>query len=121
MKILCTLLLAEILFLAFVSIMPPMIITIVNEPKQVPTEIREVTAYNLVEGQTDDTPCMGAVGPKYDLCEMAKVQQLCATRAYPLWTELSVGGITCTVVDRPAAKYGQRIDLVLPTLKDAKR
>ena len=84
-----------------------------------PEAFREVTAYTLRPEETDSTPCETALGPKVDICEWSKKEQLCATRAYPLLTRLKVGDIECIVVDRPAEKYGERIDLVMATREEA--
>ena len=92
-------------------------IEIVNPPIQ--AEIRTVTAYTLRPEETDSTNCETALGPRVNICEWAKREQLCATRAYPLLTRLQVGDIECIVVDRPAKKYGERIDLVMPTVETA--
>jgi len=84
-----------------------------------PEAFREITAYTLRPEETDSTPCETALGPKVDICEWSKKEQLCATRAYPLLTRLKVGDIECIVVDRPAEKYGERIDLVMATREEA--
>ena len=92
-------------------------IEIVNPPIQ--AEIRTVTAYTLRPEETDSTNCETALGPRVNICEWAKREQLCATRAYPLLTRLQIGDIECIVVDRPAKKYGERIDLIMPTVEQA--
>ena len=82
-------------------------------------EIRTVTAYTLRPEETDDTPCETALGKKVDVCEWSKRELLCATRAYPLLTRLRVGDLECIVADRTAQKYGERVDLLLPTVEEA--
>src|SRR3990167_6234917 len=84
-----------------------------------PGAFRTVTAYTLRPEETDSTPCETALGPKVDICEWSKREQLCATRAYPLLTRLKVGDMDCIVVDRPAIRYGERIDLVMATREEA--
>jgi 3D (Asp-Asp-Asp) domain-containing protein len=84
-----------------------------------PEAFGEVTAYTLRPQETDSTPCETALGPKVDICEWSKREQLCASRAYPLLTKLQVGDIQCIVVDRPAVKYGERVDLIMSTVEDA--
>lgn len=91
-------------------------IIIINRPE---VKIREVTAYTLRPQETDSSPCETALGPKVNICEWAKKEQLCATRDYPLLTRLQVGDVECIVVDRPAKKYGERIDLIMPTVESA--
>ena len=86
-----------------------------------PEAYRTITAYTLRLEETDSTPCETALGPKIDICEWSKREQLCATRAYPLLTKLKVGDIECIVIDRPAKKYGERIDLVMQTVEEAKK
>lgn len=74
------------------------------------------TAYNVGNpNQTDDTPCIGAAN--VDLCELVdKGHCVLAANAYPLGTTLYVYELEteCTVLDRTAQKYHNRIDLAFP-------
>ena len=92
--------------------------------KDVDDGIRIVTAYNLVPEQTDDNPCTTAYwknGKPVDICELAKEIRLCATRLYPLETKLEIENVgECLVVDRTAKKYSDRVDVVFPTIQEAK-
>src|SRR3990167_1749670 len=92
---------------------------VVEAVSELPGAYRTITAYTLRPEETDSTPCETALGPKVDVCEWSKKEQLCATRAYPLLTKLKVGDMNCIVVDRPAVKYGERIDLVMATREEA--
>jgi len=79
------------------------------------------TAYNLTESQTDSTPCVGAWNN--NLCEiLEKTPSKCivATRLYDNHTLLDIKGFgRCEVLDKTSKKYGDRIDLLLPTYEEA--
>jgi 3D (Asp-Asp-Asp) domain-containing protein len=77
-----------------------------------------VTAYTLRPEETDNTPCLTAYG---NICGLAKVEQLCATRLYPLGTRLRVGNIECLVVDRPAIQNSHIVDILMKTVNEALR
>lgn len=81
--------------------------------KEAKGTIREVTAYNSVEAQTDSTPCIGADGT--DLCQRyEKGECLVATNAYPLGTKLEIQGFgACTVADRMNKRYKERVDIFM--------
>ncbi|MCD4704633.1 3D domain-containing protein [bacterium] len=72
-----------------------------------------VTAYNLVEWQTDNTPCIGASGD--DLCELIDQGiSTCAANFVPLGTSLEIEGIgRCLVLDRLNKRYPSRIDITM--------
>lgn len=68
-----------------------------------------VTGYNLVEGQTDATPCIGASGK--DLCGKDGHFTVACPRKYPLGTVFEIDGFFYTCEDRLAKKYDDRIDI----------
>lgn len=68
-----------------------------------------VTGYNLVEGQTDATPCIGASGK--DLCGEQGHFTVACPRKYPLGTVFEIDGFYYTCEDRLAKKYDDRIDI----------
>ena len=81
--------------------------------------IREVTAYNSVENQTDKTPCIGAFG---DICKLYKDKGLniCATNRFPAGTVLEIENYgRCVVWDRMNKRYQERIDIYMD--KDVQR
>ncbi len=75
--------------------------------------IREVSAYNSLPEQTDDSPCISADGT--DICRRHKNGEcIVATNAYPLKTRLRIDKIgDCTVADRTHARYADRVDLFM--------
>ena len=75
--------------------------------------IREVTAYNSFESQTDSSPCVSA--DSSNICERyAKGEQICAANFVPLGTKLRIDKFgTCTVADRMNKKYGNRVDIYM--------
>lgn len=81
------------------------------------------TAYNLEAGQTDEAPCIGAGG--HNLCDISREKPgkcIVATRLYNLHQLLYVEGFgECEVLDRTSQKYGNRIDIVMPTYEEAIR
>jgi len=69
--------------------------------------IREVTMYNSLPEQTDDTPCISADGT--NICELD--YNVCATNAFPFGTVLYVDKLgECVVHDRMNKRYKERID-----------
>lgn len=72
--------------------------------------VRSVSAYNSVPEQTDSTPCIGASGD--NLCELyALGQNICASNAFPLGTQITVDGLgTCIVLDRMNRRYTETVD-----------
>lgn len=69
-----------------------------------------VTAYNSVEGQTDDSPCISANG--WNICEKLKAGINTCAAAMPFGMKLHIEGFgTCIVSDRLAPKYANRVDL----------
>ena len=81
-----------------------------------PLNLLEVSAYNLVEWQTDDTPCVGAAG--IDQCttdpNRYKADYFLASNGYEMWTLLEIEGVgTGVVVDRMHSRYTDRIDICM--------
>lgn len=71
---------------------------------------KTVTAYNSVPAQTDSSPCISADGS--DICKLYAQGDYSCAAALPFGTKLSIPGFgTCTVRDRLAAKYSQRVDI----------
>lgn len=79
------------------------------------------TAYTLIEGETDSSPCIGA--GNHNLCDIKKEEPnkcIAAHRTYALHTRINVEGIgECEILDRTSEKYGNRIDLVFNTREEA--
>ena len=73
--------------------------------------IATVTAYNSVEEQTDDDPCIAADGT--DICyALRHGERACAANGFRFGTRLDVPGIgQCVVRDRTASRFGSRIDV----------
>jgi 3D (Asp-Asp-Asp) domain-containing protein len=74
---------------------------------------REVTAYNLIDEQTDDTPCIGASGD--DMCErLDKGEKICAANFVPLRSKLYIDGLgECLVLDRMNGRFNHRVDIAM--------
>ena len=91
--------------LSDITIPKPVKAVVAVEIKQ--GEIREVTAYNSVPWQTDDSPCVSADGT--NICELD--YNVCATNAFPLGTKLYVDKLgECVVHDRMNKRYKERVD-----------
>lgn len=75
--------------------------------------IRQVTAYNSLERQTDTSPCIGAFG--YDICKLyQKGIQVCATNAFAKGTILEIQNFgKCLVADRMNGRYKNRVDIFM--------
>lgn len=75
----------------------------------------EVSAYNLVPGQTDSTPCKGATGE--NLCSPS-MRNTIATNGLPFGTEVIIPSIDPFMVwvvrDRMNARYDDNIDVLVP-------
>lgn len=73
--------------------------------------VREVTAFNSVPEQTDDTPCIAANGT--NICERFAVGEcLIAGNFAKFETKHYLEGIgLCTLIDRMNARYPERVDL----------
>ena len=77
------------------------------ENKEYVGVVREVTMYNSLEDQTDNSPCIAAWGE--NICESK--DNVCATNAFPRNTVLEIKGLgTCIVKDRMNSRYKERID-----------
>lgn len=78
------------------------------------TKIRKVTAYNLVEGQTDKDPCIGAAN--INICPMVEAgDMICAANFVPFYTVLEIEGIgRCLVLDRMNSRYPDYVDIAMP-------
>jgi len=78
--------------------------------------IREVTSYNAVRAQCDDTPDIGAI--QRVAVKGVPTGRWAACNFLPLHTKLKIpavtGPVVWEVVDRTSKKYGHRIDLLLP-------
>ncbi len=69
--------------------------------------IREITMFNSLPEQTDDTPCISADGT--NICEVD--YNVCATNAFPFGTKLYVDGLgECIVKDRMNTRYRNAVD-----------
>jgi 3D (Asp-Asp-Asp) domain-containing protein len=85
-------------------------------------EIKEAifTAYTLSEDETDSTPNIGAWGD-----DLSRRGSSCvvATRLYPRATEIIIKGIAgrCKVLDKTSKKFSERIDILFPNKKSAKK
>ena len=90
----------------------PVVIQEVIEVKD--TKIRKVTAYNLVEGQTDKDPCIGAAN--VNICNLVAAGELiCAANFVPFYTVLEIEGIgRCLVLDRMNSRYPDYVDIAFP-------
>lgn len=120
MKTIHFLILLAVGLVNILMVIPAPAIVIVNTPTPTPmTAI--VTAYTLRPQETDSTPCETALGKSVNICQWAKRDQLCATWLYPLLTRLKIGDVECIVVDRTARKYSNRIDLIMPTVQEARQ
>lgn len=75
--------------------------------------IREVSAYNSLEAQTDATPCIGADGT--DLCKRYQAGEcIVASNAYKLGSKIDLQGFgICTVADRMNKRFQNRIDVFM--------
>ena len=83
-----------------------------EEPIKIEKEMvghRVITAYNAVEEQTDDTPCISASG--LNVCETYK--RVCASNEFPFGTLLLINGRVWDVQDRTNSRYNYRIDLLM--------
>jgi 3D (Asp-Asp-Asp) domain-containing protein len=68
------------------------------------------TAYNSVEEQTDQSPCLGS--GNHNICEIGKWERVCASRLYPLHTVIFIEGIgRCEILDRTSIKNGKTINI----------
>jgi hypothetical protein len=66
-----------------------------------------VTGYNTVVGQTDETPCIGALGT--NICGRRNV--VACPPMLPLGTMVEIKGKTYICEDRMAAKFRDRFDI----------
>ena len=66
-----------------------------------------VTGYNTVAAQTDDTPCVGALGT--NICGRRNV--VACPPMLPLGTFVEINGITYICEDRTARKFRDRFDI----------
>jgi len=69
--------------------------------------IREITMYNSLKEQTDNTPCISADGT--NICKAD--YNVCATNAFPMNTKLYIDGLgECIVKDRMNSRFKERVD-----------
>jgi 3D (Asp-Asp-Asp) domain-containing protein len=75
--------------------------------------ITEVSAYNSVSGQTDDTPCIAADGS--DICKRYQAGEcIIATNSKPFGTIGYVEKIgQCTVADHMNSRFKNRVDIFM--------
>ena len=66
-----------------------------------------VTGYNTVVGQTDETPCIGALGT--NICGRRNV--VACPPMLPLGTMVEINGTAYICEDRTAAKFRDRFDI----------
>lgn len=85
----------------------------IDKEKKAIANTRQVTAYNLVEWQTDGSPCIGASGD--NLCELLdKGIKVCAANFVKLGTILEISSVgRCIVLDRTASKHKNRVDIAM--------
>lgn len=84
------------------------------EPARAVETIREVTAYNVgVPWQTDNVPCIGAMG--HNLCELVdQGWKVCAANFVELGTILRIDGFgEYVVLDRVNRRYAHRVDIAM--------
>lgn len=80
-----------------------------------------MTAYNALPEQTDGDPCTTADGSK--ICDPNTEYSVVAANFLPFGTQVMIpdyfGDRVFTVHDRTARKYGDRMDVLMPTKKEA--
>ena len=89
-----------------------------EEPIKIEKEMvghRVITAYNAVEEQTDNTPCISASG--MNVCKTYK--RVCASNEFPFGTLLLINGRVWDVQDRTNSRYNYRIDLLMDDYDEA--
>lgn len=76
-------------------------------------QVMEISAYNLVEEQCDNSPLIGAFGD--NLMElMDQGIQVCASNAFSKGTRLQIQGFgKCVVMDRMNSKYKNHVDICM--------
>ncbi len=86
--------------------------------------LHPLTAYNLVPGQTDSSPCIGAANQNLCYLMREKKMNVCAAPlSYPFGTIIRIPGYegsqkdkvddTCVVLDRMAAKHPDGVDICM--------
>jgi 3D (Asp-Asp-Asp) domain-containing protein len=89
-----------------------------QQPNFIHYEKATFTAYTLSENETDYSPEIGA--GNHNLKILSKTTRVCATRKLPLHTKINIKGIgLCEILDRTSLKYADRIDILMPTQKEA--
>jgi 3D (Asp-Asp-Asp) domain-containing protein len=77
------------------------------KPKKI---LRTTTAYNSVTWQTDGSPCISADGN--DICRLESQGDHSCAASLPFGTKLDIPGYgVCTVRDRLAPKFADRVDI----------
>ena len=100
---------------------PAVEITAVNEASGA---LHPLTAYNLVPGQTDSSPCIGAANQNLCYLMREKKMNVCAAPlSYPFGTIIRIPGYkgsqkgkiddTCVVLDRMADKHPNGVDICM--------
>lgn len=85
--------------------------------------LHPLTAYNLVPGQTDSSPCIGAANQNLCYLMREKKMNVCAAPlSYPFGTVIKIPGYegsqkdgndTCVVLDRMADKHPDGVDICM--------
>lgn len=84
--------------------------------------IREVTAYNAVEAQTDSEPCIAYGG--FDVCKALKYGKLiAASNEFEIGQRIYIPYLSAVyeIHDRMNDRYPYRIDLLFEDLEEAKQ
>jgi 3D (Asp-Asp-Asp) domain-containing protein len=81
--------------------------------KKAKGQIMEISAYNLVESQCDNSPLIGVFGD--NLMElMDQGIRVCASNAFLRGTKLQIHGFgECVVMDRMNSKYKNHVDICM--------
>jgi 3D (Asp-Asp-Asp) domain-containing protein len=90
-----------------------------QKPNLIHYEKNIFTAYTLSQDETDADYFIGA--GNHDLRGyVGSSTKACATRKFALHTTIFIKGIgECEILDRTSIKYANRIDILLPTKKEA--
>jgi len=91
--------------------------TTTTKPPYTLLRIYTVTAYNAIEYQTDNTPCISASG--LNVCETDELICACP-REFEFGTKFKINGKIYDCQDRLHLKYDDRIDLLMHTIEEAK-
>lgn len=81
----------------------------------IPLGSREITAFNTLPEQTDDTPCISA--SNMDICQTDKL--IAASNEFDFGDKLLIDGQVYEIQDRMSLKYQTRIDLLMKSKSSA--